>query len=244
MRENPVLKAPHSMADPTKPRSGSGCFSKLILLILLAGAMALGSAVYFASQPQDLTDIGGYTPGANAVPVRDMKAVLKNSIDRGYPLTLTEEEINAWLGRTLSLKQDGLLSSKVSLERVWVRLTDGVAEVIMERKILGKTHTVSLFLQINQYESAEGVRTELKLEGGPFHEDFPRPPRGGRFGKLVVPQGFLILIMPAYSKLAALFPTEKELGLEEMARIKIEKGRLVLDPRAPTTDDALMPRTF
>ena len=51
-----------------------------------------------------------------------MKAVLKNAIDRGYPVTLTETEINQWLGRTLATKQGGLLAGQVSLDRVWVRL--------------------------------------------------------------------------------------------------------------------------
>ena len=69
-------------------------------------------------------------------------------------------------------------------------------------------------------------------------------PRGGRFGKLVVPQGFLLLVMPAYEKLVPLFREEIHLGFEEMARIKIEKNRLVLDPREPSGDPSGLPQTF
>jgi hypothetical protein len=50
--------------------------------------------------------------------------------------------------------------------------------------------------------------------------------------------------MPAYQKLTGLFPEEINLGFEEMSRIKIEKGRLVLDPRAASSMDSLMPETF
>lgn len=232
------------MADPTKPKSGSGCLSKLFFLIVLMGALGLGSALYFITQPQDLSGLGGYGPAAKTAPVREMKVVLKNAIDRGFPVTLSETDINNWLGRTLATKQGGVLASQVSLERVWVRLEDGVAEIIMERKLMGQPFTVSMFLQVEKFESAKGITTEVKLDGGPFHKDFPVPPRGGRFGKLVVPQGFLILVMPAYQKLAALFLEEKNLGLEEMSRVKIEKGRIILDPRSSDHSDPLLPQTF
>jgi hypothetical protein len=230
------------MADPAQRKSGGGCFSKLVFLIMMFGAAGLGWALFLISLPQDLSDL---TKGAGAAPAgREMKVVLKNAIDRGYPVTLTEAEINNWLGRTLTMKQAGLLESKASLDRVWVRLEDGVAEVIMARKFMGKPFTFSMFLQVEQLQGPKGVNTEVKLHGGPFHPDVPNPPRGGRFGQLVVPQGFLLLVMPAYQKLTALFPEEINLGFEEMSRIKIEKGRLVLDPRAASSIDSLMPETF
>jgi hypothetical protein len=232
------------MSEPTQPKSGGGCFSKLISLFLLATAAGLGSAIYFVSQPQDLSDLGGREAGPKTGQAREMKVVLKNSIERGYPVTLSEEEINDWLGSTLSVQQGGLLASRVSFERVWVRLEDGTAEVIMERKIMGRPFTVSMFLQIEQIEGPNGVSTEVKLHGGPFHPDFPNPPRGGRFGRLVVPQGFLLLVVPAYRNLTKNFPEEINLGFEEMSRIRIEKGRLVLDPRAGASGESILPGTF
>lgn len=233
-----------SMADPKKPKSGGGCLSLLITLIFLVAAVGLGSALFFIVQPQDLTNLGGYGPAAKTAPVRDMKVVLKNAIERGFPVTLSEADINNWLGRTLTTKQGGVLASQISLERVWVRLEDGVAEIIMERKIMGQPFTVSMFLKIEKFENAKGVTTVVNMDGGPFHKDFPVPPRGGRLGKLVVPQGFLILVKPAYEKLAKLFLEERALGLEEMSRVKIEKGRLILDPRAPDAAGSLIPQSF
>jgi len=230
------------MADPAQRKSEGGCFSKLAFLILMLGAIGLVSALFLIAQPQDLSDLT--RPASTAPSNREMKVVLKNAIDRGYPVTLSEAEINDWLGRTLVAKQGGLLESKATLDRVWVRLEDGTAEVIMARKFMGKPFTVSMFLQVEQLQGPKGVTTEVKLHGGPFHPDVPKPPRGGRFGQLVVPQGFLLLVMPAYQKLTTLFPDEINLGFEEMSRIKIEKGRLVLDPRAPSGVDSLMPETF
>jgi len=231
------------MSNPTRTRSGGGCFSKLLLLILLAAAGGLGSAVYFALQPQDLGDLSNPSATASAGQNRDIKVLLQNAIDRGYKITLSEAEINQWLGRTLMTKQGGFLEGKVTLDRVWVRLEEGRAEVIMARNFLGKPFTVSMFLQVERLEGFQETSTEIQLHGGPFHPDFPNPPRGGRFGKLVVPQGFLILVMPAYEKLAPLFSEEIRLGFQKMSRIHLEKGGIVLDPREPLGDQG-MPQPF
>jgi hypothetical protein len=229
------------MSDSIPSRSGGGCFSKLLLLILLAAAGGLGSAVYLALQPQDLSDLS--SPIAAAEPGRDIKKVLQSAIDRGYKVTLTQAEINQWLGRTLVTKQAGFLEGKVTLDRVWIRLEEGHAEVIMARSFLGKPFTVSMFLQVERVEGMQGTATEIQLHGGPYHPDFPNPPRGGRFGKLVIPQGFLILVMPAYQKLAGLFSDEVRLSFQEMSRIHLEKGEIVLDPREPLGDQG-MPQSF
>lgn len=231
------------MAEPKQTKSGGGCLSTLLFLILLGAAAALGVAVFFVLQPQDLRDLGGYGPAAKPGPEREMKLVLKSAIDRGYPVTLTETEINQWLARTLVTKQGGLLAGLVTLDRVWVRLEEGRAEVIMKRSLMGLPFTVSMYLQVDRKEGPKGPRTEIQLHGGPYDRDFPDLRRGGRFGKLVVPQGFLLLVTPAFEKLAALFPEEIELGFREMARIKIEKGKLVLDPREPLGQHG-MPKTF
>lgn len=229
------------MAEPTSSKSGGGCFSKLLFLILLLAAGGFATAVYFVSRPQDLSDLS--TATAKPLPQRDMKAVLKNAIDRGYAVTLSEAEINQWLARTLTVKQGGLLAEKTTLDRVWVRFQEGRAEVIMARTVMGHPFTVSMFLQVERMEGPQGTYTEVRPHGGPFHPDVPNPPQGGRFGQLVVPQGFLLLVMPAYQKLAALFPEEIELAFKEMSRIRIEEGRMILDPREPLGHQG-MPGTF
>lgn len=232
------------MADSSKSQARSGCFSKLLVLVLLVSAAGLGIAVFFITQAQDLRDVGGYGTPAHAAPARELKEVLKNSISRGYAVTLTEAEINHWLGRTLVSKQAGLLAGKVGFERVWVRLEDGRAEIIIVRRIMDHPFTVSMFVQIEQLQGPNGIQTDVHLHGGPYLESLPKPPRGGRFGRLVVPQGFLLLVMPAYQKLAALFHEEIHLAFEEMARIKIEKNRLVLDPNQPADDFLGVPQSI
>lgn len=227
------------MTDSESPKQGLGCFSKLMALFLLATLVGLLAAVYHAVTPQDLSDLGGRTAVAGANKARDLKVVLQNAIDRDFPLTLTETEINQWLADTLVMKQGGVLKDSTKLERVLVRLEDGRAEVIMLRSILGKPFTVSMYIQVERVESTKGVSTEIRLHGGPFLKDYENPTKGGRFGRLVMPQGYLHLVMPAYSKLADVFPEEIDLALTRMSKISIEKGRLTLDPRQMTGEPGM-----
>lgn len=199
---------------------------------LLLAALGAGVAFWLMSKPQDFSDIGG---AAESQGSRDLAVVLRESIDRDIKVTISERELNQWLAKRLVVKQGGALADKVKLERVLVRFENDRAELILERKIKGRPFTVSMYLQVQQTESDKGVATEILLHGGPYHEQLPYPFMGGRFGRLPIPQGFLLLVMPSFRNLAAAF--SEELGLiETMARIRIEENHLVLDPGVP--DDA------
>lgn len=231
------------MADAKKPKSGGGCFSKLFLLVLLAAMGGLLTAVFFVTRPQDLSDIGGYGPAVKATPVRDMKTVLQNAIDRNYAVPLSEAEINQWLAETLQMKQGGLLAEQVKLERFWVRLEEGRAELIMQRSILGKPFTLSMYFKVEKELSGKELITTFNPSGGPFLPDYQFPQKGGRLGSLVVPQGFLHLVMPSFKKVADLFSAEIDLAFEKMRKVSFENHRIVLDPREPLGDMG-MPQTF
>ncbi len=234
------------MADEEPNKKSGGCLSKLVGLLVFAVLVGLGAALYYIAQPQDLSDIGGSSPSLTkpASPPRDMRAVLSKSIEGDYSVTLSETELNQWLARELKLKQGGELAQWVTLKRVCVRLRTGVAEVIIERDVAGYPFTTSMFLQVEQTETARGISTQIHLHGGGFHEMVPIPARGGRFGQLTVPQGFLIMVMPDFRKIAELFETEIELGFQDMARIKIEDKRLLLDPKQPTRTEKAGEQSF
>lgn len=220
------------MAEEVKLKPKGSCLGKLVTLVALAGVAGLGVAVFFMARPQDLSDIKGI---AGTSKPRDLRAVLQSAIDRGYEVTLTEEEINLYLKQTLLAKQGGMLEKAVSFEGVRVRLEEGRAEIIMQRSVMGQPLTLSMFVRVEQTLSMKGTtQTTVMRDGGPFLPQVPRTERivkGGRFGQLVVPQGFLLLVLPAYEKLAALYQKELELGFEEMSRITMSDGKLVLDPR-------------
>lgn len=234
------------MSDEETKKKRGGCLGKLGGLLVLALLVGLGAALYHVYLPQDISDIGGVEPSLTipASPPRDLRAVLEKSIEGDYSVTLSETELNQWLARELKLKQGGELAEWVSLKRVCVRLRAGVAEVIIERDVAGYPLTTSMFLQVEQMESAEGISTQIHLHGGGFHELAPIPTRGGRFGQLTVPQGFLIMVMPDYRKIADLFGPEIDLGFQRMARIKIEDKRLVLDPKQPTRTESAGEQVF
>ncbi len=232
------------MTEPKKQKSGGGCFSKLLLLILLAMMGGLLTAVFFVTQAQNLTDLGGYGPAAKTASVRDLKSVLQNAIDRGnFDVPVTEAEINQWLATKLEVKQGGYLAEQFKLERFWVRLEAGHAELIMERSVLGKPFTTSMFFKVEKELSGTELVTTFNPSGGPYLADYPKLQKGGRLGSLVVPQGFLHLLMPSYSKVAALFTEETEIAFHKMRKVTFEKGRIVFDPREPEGDKG-MPQTF
>ena len=230
------------MADESKPRS-RGCFARLFSLFLFLTAVVMAAGLYLISQPQDLSDIKGYSVSATA-PQRDLSLVLRSAVERGYDLKLSEAEINGWLRKTLVPKQGGLLAEQVRLEGVGVRLESDRAEVVMERSVFGKPFTVSMYLRIEQTESEDGVATSLHRDGGHYLDSFPKLKKGGRFGKLVVPQGLLLLVMPAFGELGGQFKDEISNGLEKMARVRFEHEALVLDPRGGTPSDVIPPGTF
>ncbi len=109
------------MADEEKLKPKGSCLGKLVALVAFAGVAGLGAAVFFMARPQELSDIKGIA--GNDKP-RDLRAVLQSAVDRGYEVTLTEEEINLYLKQTLQAKQGGLLEKSVAFEGVRVRLEE------------------------------------------------------------------------------------------------------------------------
>jgi len=234
--------------DGKKGKRKGGCISRLATLFAFLGLAALAAALYFIAQPQDTSDIEGVGPGAVGKRVRDLKVVLEKSREDGYPVTLSEEEINLYLRETLESKQGGLLADQVSLDEVMVRLEEGKAEVVLVRRVAGRPFTVSLFVQADSYELPDGtIQREISMSGGPYHDTIPRPLIGGRFGRIQVPQGFIrFLTLESFSRLASVYrdPSSKEPALEldlieDMSRIEIHEGRLELDPRANTRELSL-----
>jgi hypothetical protein len=219
-----VLKQDNKPAE----KKEAGCLMRMIYLAVVLLIGFLGYAVFLVTQAQSIVDIGTDVQTETS---RDLKTVLQKSIEGAYEVRISEEELNAFLARTLAAKQGGMLASQATLEKVLVRIEQDQAEVVMVRKLWGQSFTVSMWLKVNQTESSSGeVNTTVDFDGGPM-PIFSFVQRGGRFGKLVVPQGFLRFILPAYKNLAAQYAEETHLAFEEMARIRMEDGVLILDPR-------------
>ncbi|WP_035603514.1 hypothetical protein [Haloferula sp. BvORR071] len=223
--------------DPPKPRGS--CLGKLASLFTFAGVLGLGVAVFYITQPQDLSDLKGTSPAAGTARTRDLHQVLKNAVHQSFPLNLTEEEINLYLKQSLQAKQGGALEKFVTLDDVRVRLEKGMAEVIIVRSVMGRPLTTSMYFRVEQNVALnDQASTDIIRDGGTLFPMIPdtqiahRVAKGGRFGQLVVPAGFVkVLALPAFEKLADAYKPELDIAFTQMARISIEDGKLVLDPR-------------
>lgn len=212
--------------EKDSPVAEAGCLERIVALAVVLLIASLGYAVVLVFQPQNLSDLKD-----DATEARDLKSVFSQSIEGSYPLTISEDEINAYFAKTLSAKQGGACAGFVQLEKVLVRLEKDRAEIIMVRRVFGRPFTVSTWVSFEQTEGEGGeVKTNVNFTGGPLSLA-PGIDRGGRFGTLVVPQGFVHMIRPAYETLAAQYTEEIRLGFEEMSRIRIEDNALILDPR-------------
>ncbi len=170
------------------------------------------------------------TAAASVTTQRDLNDVFVRAREGAYKITISEEELNAYVARKLAMKQGGALAGVVSLEKILIRLEEERAEVITVRKVFGKTFTTSLWLTIEQTENASGeVATSFDLSGGTM-PILHKIKKGGRFGRLTVPQGFLLLTKSAHIQLVDVFAEDIRNGIEEMGRIQIRKGALELDP--------------
>jgi hypothetical protein len=206
-----------------------GKISRLLTILICAGIIY---AFYMMLQPQSLVDIDGHD--LSGVSTRNLHKVLTKAVEGNYSVTVTESEINHLLANELVAKQGGLLRGEASVKRVLVRLKKDLAEVIVVREVLGYEMTVSMYLQIQQMEDKNGIKTKIHLHGGNYEKRSVLPNIGGRFGKLSIPQGFLNAVVPDYIKIACAMEPEIDLGFQKMAWFEIQNKRLILDPRRPT----------
>lgn len=209
---------------------GSGFLYKVGVVFVAATISGMLACLVFMVSPQDFSGVGGLNSSEGG---RDVSAVLRESQSRQIPVTLTEAEINQWLARTLRGRQGGRFEDNASFKRVVVRIEQGLIEVVMEREIYGRTMTVSMFFTVQQIQDGDRLQTRLNIHGGRFAPWLPNPPRGGRFGQLAMPQGFLRIVLPSYEALGDVLSEELNNGFKRMTFIRIGDKRIELDPRVP-----------
>jgi len=206
------------MADRAKRLQSAVLLFALILLIFLITSIALSFL------PQDLSDLEGRAAeGEEVAPPRNIQRVLENAAQQDLVVTLTEKELNHYLSSQLSGEQDGFLKNQVSYQGAWVRLREGIFELIIEREAFNRPHTIAMNVEIEQLIE-EGDKMNTKIDW-----------RGGRLGQLPVPQGYLLLVMPGYEELArVLKPEVRALRtlLEGKSVIEISEGKVTFTPRS------------
>ncbi len=152
-----------------------------------------------------------------SIPAPLLKERLQLAIDRNYPLTFREEEINAWLSKRLEVKQGGALAPFAKVRGVWVDFKQDEIEIIIERDIQGRIHTASLFMQFNRSKQGFSISRH-----------------SSHIGQVRAPGGFARLIMPAFSNLAEELADELKPYYDKKIRdVRVEDGKITLDPRKP-----------
>ncbi|MBK1829624.1 hypothetical protein JIN77_02715 [Verrucomicrobiaceae bacterium R5-34] len=233
------------------PAKKSGCMKRLTLMVLLLLLAYFGLHIYFIWQPAgkpaefnqqiidanvagtkvfpsiqayDIDQIAGRSEILNGRSIKAplLKERLKSAISSGYPITFREEEINAWLSKRVALEQEGLFANYVTASHVWVDFKPDEIEIIIERELPNKqSHMTSLFMKFERAKNGFSISRHAS-----------------HIGQVRAPGGFARLIMPAFNSLAEELSEELKLykndaGQLKIFDIKVEEGKITLDPRRP-----------
>ena len=145
-----------------------------------------------------------------------VKQRLALAVERNYPVTFREEEINAWLAKRLNLIQDGALAPYVDIRGVWVNFMEDELELIVERKLPWANSHVTVL-----YMGFERTRSGYSISRHSCH-----------IGQLKLPGGFGYLLMPAFQNIVDELADELEFHHDhEIYDVRVQEGKITIDPR-------------
>lgn len=170
-----------------------------LLFLLFTGALAY--TVIRMWQPQDLKDIAGYAD--SGAPSRDLAQIICNA--NGAPIRITEGELNRYLRDTCRMRQTGIFSIIANAQGLAIRVHEGYAELIIDRIIGSNMHqTTAVNLTFHQENDHGRPALKVELQGG--EPLLGRMPRGGRIGRIGVPQRHMLVLKPALETLLGCYP--------------------------------------
>ncbi len=211
--------------DPKEEKKSGGCFDAGFRIIML---LIVGLIIFFFGKTfvaQDLTKIQGYHASKPEIftSAVDIPRLIKNGTEQRQKIMLTEEMVNKYLSQHLQLKQAGALANfGLKAKAVWVKFhADNKMEVIIERELFGRPHTVSMFVVFSTHVNTFGKDQ--------FTAEYP----GGRFGTVGVAPGFLRATQQAFYEIAESLEPRLTNIVGEMSRITFEDGKVILDPSLP-----------
>ena len=190
--------------------------SPLVMLGVLAFlVLVLGFVYTLIFQAENTDTIAGYRspPGATAPNLMSLLAV---GISSGKELTVTEEDINRYLSATLRGKQNGPAIGSPTFSAVGVRLADGHIEIVVERTLFGRRHTMATHFVLVQKTENGSVSWSLDTAGG-------------KFGRLPVNGIFLRIGWRPLLKLANAYDQELRI-LKHASSLRVEDHRSLIGP--------------
>lgn len=170
----------------------------VVVFLVFTGSLVM--MVWRMWSPQSLNDVAGYTDQGNP---RDLTVMLKNA--NGAEVSFTEGELNRYLRDTCRMRQTGLFSLLAHVQGLAVRVHDGYVELVVDRIIGANMHqTTAVNLTFRQ--EVDHGRPVLKVD---FHGGKPlygSMPRGGKIGRVGVPQRHIEMLKPALETLLDCYP--------------------------------------
>lgn len=230
---SPVLE--DGEEEQETPGSGS-LFRKLWMLSNFWAMMALLLFVTFIItmivitvrmwQPQDLSDIEGYN---DTIPSRNLERLICRKAPLREVIVIPEADINRYLRDTCRIRQDGFFSIFSQGHGIAFRFHDGYAELIIDRVFGHDSHqTTAVNISFTREVTDEQPKLNVALRGG--SPIFGTIHRGGRIGKLAVPQRHITILQPALESLKGSYPAICEVLLDNGYCPFFEEGRVVLRP--------------
>ncbi len=218
-KESAATKRDRKVLPPTR----KGAFFKNLFLLSILGLVVIGLLAYLSFDSQDLSDIDGFVENSLAIAPAgpNLANLLENAARNKNGVRITEEQINSYIRRTLKFEQGGWFESFVEARGVWVRLQENVVEVIIEREVWGRPHTISMLLQPEQTAQDDGrINTNVSR-------------KKGKWGRAKVLNGFMLLTNSSFVSLREAYATETQ-QIWDMFRgrfqIKVSDGVLELSP--------------
>jgi len=208
---------------------------KIFLLFALLFVGLLGYGVFLSFEGQDLSDIEGRAENDRELNPSSVPIMIEMAAKNRQAITISEKELNSWIAKTLKVRQEGMLADHVELKGVWVRFDNeesGRAEIIIEREIKGRPHTISMFVRVERKKKEDGsYTTYIHKDGGRL---WGLLAFGGKFGKIRVPQGFLFFTQSSFQALSNLFEQELKWMEEEITtrgggQILFEEGQMRIE---------------
>ena len=230
---SPVLE--DGEEEQETPGSGS-LFRKLWMLSNFWAMMALLLFVTFIItmivitvrmwQPQDLSDIEGYN---DTIPSRNLERLICRKAPLREVIVIPEADINRYLRDTCRIRQDGFFSIFSQGHGIAFRFHDGYAELIIDRVFGHDSHqTTAVNISFTREVTDEQPKLNVALRGG--SPIFGTIHRGGRIGKLAIPQRHITILQPALESLKGSYPAICEVLLDNGYCPFFEEGRVVLRP--------------
>jgi len=223
----------------------SGCVSFSAWFFLFVAMLYMGTHVYFLWQPSnDTGKINTHVMNAEFMGVKIFPATRTYSIDeidgrsdlnaakstkplllrqrlalaieRNYPVTFREEEINMWLSNRIKMIQGGKLAPYVEIKGLWVNLKEDEIELVIERSLpWASSHVTTLFMGF------ERTRSGYSISRHSCH-----------IGQLKLPSGFAYLLLPAYQNIAEELSSELQPYYDQkIYDVRVQEGKITIDPR-------------